>query len=248
MNFRQIAKNILDKIVKDIRIFPAQEEIEITGNFLDMEIRGTDRTDIKIEVQNRIHRKSAFNSIESYYSLSFAHKEGKLIIGSKFKGRNSLIDDIWPTERCKLVIELPKCMAASITGKGAAHMKITDVQGNLKLNVTATAINLFGTRNVEATIKDQSWMIISGSKAQNYSLRISASSTVNILNDAEIGKIDATIEGDGSLLESVGKIGNASIFVEGGCKLKIQKIKNSPMIISMDNKKNDIQIVEIGVE
>lgn len=235
----EVLKDIVERIFKDVRFFRDVKNLEIIGTYLDIEIRGSDRRDIKVTTVDKTHRKNAFSSIDTYYKFEFREEKGKLVIS------NYCNIDISPAHRCRLIAEIPREMPVKVSSMGHALLGIADMNGKLELDLDLTGANLLRVRDLKATLRDRSRIIMQQAKSGNVELEIN-SSNVDMLNTVEVGKLDAKM--DRSALESDGIIREAMVYVGGGCKLRIQKITNSPMIVGDERLKNDVKIVEVGVE
>lgn len=134
---------------------------------------------------------------------------------------------------------IPRSFAARQFIEGLAQIEISDMDAAVGLDLNATYVNFYRSQKLDAKIGKQSKIVISNAMAKSINLDIGDNSEADILNTAEIGKLEAKMS-NRSEIESSGKIGEASIFITGGSKLNIEKISKSPIIITDEKFKNDI--------
>lgn len=231
---------VAQRIFEGAHFFQARK-IEVIGTFLDMRIVGSDRTDIKLTISGQIHRRSILSSADIYYKIMSSIESGKLTI----KNKCSLA--ISPIDHCKITLELPRNMPITIFSEGLAHIEISDMEAEVILDISQTFVNFYRSKQLEARIGKQSKVMISSTKSEKAKLDISDTSEVDILNTAEIGKLDAVLSNK-STMDSLGKIGEASVFITGGGKLNIERILKSPTIITDEKFRNEIRIFKVGAD
>lgn len=228
-------KETAEKVLGKAKFFPA-EKLEIIGTYLDMKITGCERKDIKVRIVGKISKSEE----HTYGMMEFVSNEGKLII------RNGYGMEMYPLNRLKLVVEVPKNMPVSIFSEGLAHLEISNMEAKVSLDLSDTFVNFSFSKDLEAKVCKQSKVILTAVRARDVKLNVNGRSQVDIQGGSVIDMLEASIEA--SEVSSWGHLTEALVFITGGGKLHIEKISKSPTIITDEKFKNDVKIFKVGID